>query len=255
MVRAKNRREPDEIILSMLKLACTPCKLTHIVGKCNLNFKTARPYIKRLVDKKLLEFRDGYYSTTEIGRETIKVVVDVKSHCIICGIPLRSVHQKTLEGQDSTDRMPVCVECKVRNLPGKIMFYYDGIQQGWWTTCSEEEYQAIRKVVEAKKTRSGKPMKLRLPNMPPRSRFVMLDKRTFDAVAYARLSEMEQHDILKLENWIAESESEADRLREELLRVEADIEVLTSELEGKLNITPVALPKGMRADAAKAKSS
>lgn len=79
MVSKSGRRAPDEIILSMLRLACTPCKLTHIVYRCNLNFKTSRPYIKRLIDNGLLEFKDGYYSTTSLGKETIKALENLKS--------------------------------------------------------------------------------------------------------------------------------------------------------------------------------
>lgn len=70
----RTKRSTEDILLNILDVAQQPCKLTHIVGKCNLNFHTARPYIKRLMDKNFLEVQDGTYRITEKGRSAADVL-------------------------------------------------------------------------------------------------------------------------------------------------------------------------------------
>lgn len=180
----------------------------------------------------------------------------MKSHCVMCGAQLLAVRQRTLDGGGEADIMcPVCTECKVRLQRGDILFVFDSISGGSWITCHEEDYQRVRKEVEAKKTRSGRSMGLCLPSRPPRSRVMLLDQKTFNAVAYARLSGDERCDASRLEELIEQQEEEVEGLEEELSRAEFKLEQLRLDLDVMLGKTQVAIPKGSKSNASKAESA
>jgi predicted transcriptional regulator len=72
------RRSRFEISGDILEKCVEGLQITKIVGKCNLNFSTVRPYLKHLHKSKLL-VRDEYeYKTTEKGREWLKYFYQIK---------------------------------------------------------------------------------------------------------------------------------------------------------------------------------
>ena len=66
------RRTNDQLIGQILE-ACQGdgAVKTHIVYKCNLNFKNASPYLDNLINAGLLEVSGNSYKTTPKGMEAL----------------------------------------------------------------------------------------------------------------------------------------------------------------------------------------
>ncbi len=78
------RRSREAIVACILKLCKEPITITRIVYQCNLNFKSTRAQVNKLISAGLLTEisgdRETYYQTTPKGLEIldcIKVVDDL----------------------------------------------------------------------------------------------------------------------------------------------------------------------------------
>jgi len=65
----KKRRGRTDILADILSVAEEKAKKTQIVSKADLNFRMVEEYLPLLLDKGLIENRDGEYKTTEKGGE------------------------------------------------------------------------------------------------------------------------------------------------------------------------------------------
>ncbi len=69
------KRSKETIIAEILELCIGGACKTRIVYKTNMNFKTAGPYLDKLIMKGLLHIINGdltVYETTEKGREILR---------------------------------------------------------------------------------------------------------------------------------------------------------------------------------------
>jgi len=61
------RRNNLDISADILRAARNGSKKTHVIYRCNLNFKMVKPYFERLIGQGMLTLADGYYTTTRRG--------------------------------------------------------------------------------------------------------------------------------------------------------------------------------------------
>lgn len=69
------KRNKYEIVREILELCKDPVSKTRIVYQCNLNFRTAKPHLKRLTQTELLKASGDSivtYQTTAKGLEALK---------------------------------------------------------------------------------------------------------------------------------------------------------------------------------------
>ena len=156
------------------------------------------------------------------------------SHCVLCGNPLPVQIQKTLDGKNSVDSCPVYTGCKVTKMAGRILFLCDNGLQIFLKMHPEEEYQNLRKIAGRKS---------KLPKMPPVSRFIWLDQKTFDAVLYACLPKENRNKVASLQKKISSKERIIEEIKDSLLMAESTLVQLKDELDFLLLKIPAAFSK------------
>jgi predicted transcriptional regulator len=71
------RRSNMDICVDILKAAEGGANKTRIVYQANLNFKIVKNYLKKLIEKDLLESADKFFITTQKGEEFIEQYKDL----------------------------------------------------------------------------------------------------------------------------------------------------------------------------------
>jgi predicted transcriptional regulator len=72
-----SRREKIEIVKDILELCLIPCKKTHIVYKCNLNFKIVKTHLTWCFVRGWIKEYKGIYTTTDLGRDYLNLLKPV----------------------------------------------------------------------------------------------------------------------------------------------------------------------------------
>jgi predicted transcriptional regulator len=71
------KRNKHQIISEILKICRNGANKTRIVYQANLNFRTANPYLKVLIENNLINLDQGKYQTTQEGMNLLERINQV----------------------------------------------------------------------------------------------------------------------------------------------------------------------------------
>ncbi|MGB5099929.1 MAG: winged helix-turn-helix domain-containing protein [Methanothrix sp.] len=71
------KRNKHQIFSEILEICRNGANKTRIVYQANLNFKTANPYLKVLIEKHLITLDQGEYQTTQEGMNLLESINQV----------------------------------------------------------------------------------------------------------------------------------------------------------------------------------